>query len=201
METKTLKMAIDEEFIPLMVQASQNKWLTDGEISIKRLDEEVSGGHPFSKKVFVEVTCTNDTDFFMLGFWVERLREKEQRKHYDLGDNQKVEVEVPGAFVLLSKFFGSTPEGLLKLFAGDACQHPFITGGSDERMMARDYLLRGCISPLWPLEEAPVVADALFYNLNVLRCSWQGNDKMDQFKTEYSKGLKTLERKFILKKK
>lgn len=144
-----------------------------------------------SDKVRVLVACSGPAQLFELGFWTERIREARQHQHYDLADTSKLEVEVPAAFQLICKFYQVDPAATLTLFAGDLSRHPFITGGSDERIMAMEYFKRGHFAG--DQEER---AEDLFDALDSLRRSWPGNFKMEEYKKTYPKALRKLDKEF-----
>lgn len=146
-------------------------------------------------KVEVVITASCDNIVFDLGFWLERLREQDQNEHYDLKDTTKVKVDVPAGFLVICNYFGLKPADVLHVFAGDLSQHPFITGGSDERWMAKDYFLRGCSLPHGDYDKA----EGLFDRLIEIRNSWGGNHKMDNFKKTYLSEMKELGKEFSKK--
>lgn len=141
----------------------------------------------------VEIQCENSRTIFWIGFFLERIRGEQQQRHYDLRDSNEITITVPDGFLLVCKALALSPSVVLAAFAGDLAQHPFITNGSDERMMAKDYFLRAYSSGDEDDEE-------IFYELDELRRSWGGNSAMDEYKQRYGEELKAIEREIAQRK-
>jgi hypothetical protein len=151
----------------------------------------------FETKYNVTIEAESDDVFFNIGYFLERMRQENQSRHYDLHDKSTISVDVPQAFFMICKLYRLYPSKALTLFAGDLCQHPFITNGSDERSLAVEYWHRS-----YNLDEKKQEqAEDLFQHLFELRSAWGGNDKMEQYKEMYANELKRLEKLFIKGKK
>lgn len=159
-------------WLPLLKKAIKNEH--DGKARIKEVIVEALEKDFAKSRVVIE--AESDDVFFMIGFFVERLRNQQQQEHYNLDDIGPIRIEAPVAFYLICKRFDVEPHEVLKLFAGDCCQHPFITGGSDERMMAKDYFLRHYYADR---------GEEIFDVLESLRGEWKGNSHMEEFKLRY----------------
>jgi hypothetical protein len=103
---------------------------------------------------------------------------------FNLHDLTALTVDVPAAFLLLCKVNHIDPADALKQFAGDVCQHPFITGGSDEREMAKGYFIRAYGQQY----EKP----SIFNELADLRKEWKGHHHMQEYKELYSTKINEL---------
>lgn len=181
---ETYKIKIPAHFLPLL-----------GEVR-KLLCNTM--GHPFDyqeDKVneLLEISAATPETLLWIGFFLERYRESQQQQHYDLKDQGKVLISVPKGFLLICKSLELNPVGVLEVFVGDLAQHPFNTNGSDERMMAKEYFLRAYSTGEEEDEE-------IFYELDELRRSWNGNSSMDEFKQRYREELQKIERELDKRK-
>lgn len=152
-----------------------------------------TGQGVFYEENEVEIQCENASTLFWIGFFLERLREEQQRRHYDLRDSNEITITVPDAFLLVCKAFGLNPSLVLSTFTGNLSFHPFITLGSDERRMAYEYFMRA-----YSTEEKD---EALFHQLEALRRSWQGNEHQEEFKKRYRETIQALTDEIINNKK
>lgn len=195
---ETYKIKIDTNFYLLMPEIKKICGYTfkPCPFEYKKIGEAGSG---IFAETELEIKCENADTLFWIGFFLEREREYAQRRQYDLRDSNEITITVPDAFLLVCKAFDVSPSQVLALFAGDLSQHPFTTGGSDERNMAMDYFLRGASALDGDGEEHN--ADEIFYQLDALRRSWKGNDHQEEFKQRYRDTLQELDREISAKKK
>lgn len=80
----------------------------------------------------------------------------------------KITIEVPEQIRILAEVVGATPEQLIGMFAYDLAHH-VTSGGSDERMMAKDYFMR----THWAgFDEKRETVEGLFGEFNIIRYQW-----------------------------
>jgi hypothetical protein len=188
---KQYTIHLSQYLLPLLNQASKYAQNTNHkQISYTITEEKKKDSFLDETKVIIE--AEDDDSFFNFGYFLERCRDEHDMNQQDLRDKSRLYVEVPDAFLLICKFYDLLPSQVLRMFAGDLCRHPFITGGSDERMMASEYFMRGNFLN----EEKQKQADNLFEDLWCLRHGWR-SDRAEEYREEYREMLKALEREYI----